>query len=402
LENINTRLQELFSKKQWTPEECEWFLELLRLKSPAELQQYFQEDYLSNLFKEQPTDLQHAQTLLQQIHQRAGIQPRETPVVQMKARKNWWRVAAAAIGIITIVGLGYLFIPKNNKQEAQSISQKHLPATDVSAPKSSRAMITLANGDKVFLDSINKGQLALEENVKVVKLATGEVVYQNENGEALKETRYNTLFNPKGSKVATIVLSDGTRAWLNAGSSLTYPVSFIDNDRKVSVSGEVYFEVTSLLAEGKKRPFLVQTHSATIEVLGTHFNVNSYEDEPEAKITLLEGAVRIRRNNESKLLKPGEQAQISSTIKVTDDIDEEEVMAWKNGFFQFAGADVDEVMRQLARWYDVEIVYEGKPAEQHFRGGISRDVEVSKVFEMLETTGAVRFRIEGKRIIVMP
>ncbi|MDH7460606.1 FecR domain-containing protein [Chitinophagaceae bacterium 26-R-25] len=402
MENINTRLEELFSKTQWTTEECEWFLELLRLKSPAELQQYFQEDYLSSLFKEQPADIHHAETLLQQIHQKAGIQPQQAPVVQITSRKNWWRVAAAAIGIIAIVGVGYLFIPKNNKQEAQSIGRNHRPANDVSAPTSSRAMITLANGDKVFLDSINKGQLAQEDDVKLVKLATGEVIYKAGNGEALKETRYNTLSNPKGSKVATIVLSDGTRAWLNAGSSLTYPVSFIDNDRKVSVSGEVYFEVTSLLAEGKKRPFIVQTNHTTIEVLGTHFNVNSYEDEPEAKITLLEGSVRIRRNSETKLLKPGEQAQVSSIIKVVDDINEEEVMAWKNGFFQFAGADVEEVMRQLARWYDVEIVYEGKPAEQHFRGGIPRDVEVSKVFEMLETTGAVRFRIEGKRIIVRP
>lgn len=400
MENIKTRLEDLFSKKEWTPEEHAWFLELIREKSPVELQQYFQEDYLASLSKEQAGDLQHAQTLLHQIHQKAGIQPEEPTVLQLTSRRSPWRMAAAAAGIIMVLGVGYfIFSGRNNK--AHTASNKQLPATDVMAPQTSRAMITLADGSKVYLDSINSGQLALENNTKLVKLATGEIVYQSENGKAIQEIRYNTLVNPKGSQVATITLSDGSRAWLNAGSSLTYPVAFVDKERKVIVSGEVYFEVASAVSEGKKRPFLVQANDITTEVLGTHFNVNSYNDEPDVKVTLLEGSVRIGKKKESKLLKPGEQAQVASAIKIVNDVDLDEVMAWKNGRFQFAGNSVEEVMRQLGRWYDVEIIYEGKPAEQHFRGGIPRDVEVSKVFKMLETTGVIHFRIEGKRIIVL-
>ncbi|OQP57801.1 hypothetical protein A3860_09255 [Niastella vici] len=402
MENIKTRLADLFSKKEWTREEYEWYLELIRVKSPLELQQYFQEDYLASLSKEQAGDLQHAQTLLRLIHQKASIQPEQPTVVQMTARKNRWLVAAAVAGIIMMLGVSYFIITGRNKK-AQPVTVTQLPIPeDVMAPQNSRAMITLADGKKVYLDSLNKGQLALQDNVKLVKLATGEIVYRSENGKTINEQRYNTLVNPKGSQVAAITFSDGSKAWLNAGSSLTYPVAFVEKERKVVVSGEVYFEVASSVWEGEKRPFLVQANEVTTEVLGTHFNVNSYNDEPDVKVTLLEGAVRISKHKESKLLKPGEQAQVSSAIKIINDADLDEVMAWMNGHFQFEGASVEEVMRQLSRWYNVEIIYEGKPAEQHFRGGISRNVEVSKVFKMLETTGAVHFKIEGKRIIVIP
>lgn len=403
MENIETRLEYLFSKKEWTLEEHEWFLELVLAKSP-ELQQYFQEDYLASLSKEPPGDLRHAQALLQQIHQKSGIQTEEVQVVQMPSHKNRWRVAVAAAAVIIILGTAYLIIPGNSKK-IPTISRNQPPAADVQAPQTNHAMITLANGNKIYLDSTNNGQLALQDNVKLVKLSTGEIVYSPVNNEVTKDVQYNTLLNPKGSRVAAITLSDGSRVWLNSGSSLTYPVAFVDEEREVSITGEAYFEIAksaSLKQEGKKRPFLVRAHDVTTEVMGTHFNVNSYNDEPDVKVTLLEGLVRIRSNQESKLLKPGSQAQVSSTIKIATDSDLDEVMAWKNGRFQFEGAGVEDVMRQLSRWYDVEIVYEGKPTKEHFSGGISRGVEVSKVFKMLEATGAVHFRIEGKRIVVMP
>ncbi|MCU7552563.1 FecR domain-containing protein [Chitinophagaceae bacterium LB-8] len=402
MENIETRLAHLFSKKEWTSEEHEWFLELLQTKSPAELQQYFAGDYLANLSKGHAGNNQMAQALLQQIHHKTGMKTEEAPVVPLMPANKWWRVAAVAVMVVTL-GLIYTMIP--NRKDEPAISRNQPSATDVKAPVSNRAMITLADGNTVYLDSINSGHLVVQDHVKLVKLASGEIVYKTESGETIKEIQYNTLFNPRGSQVATISLSDGTRVWLNAGSALTYPVAFTSNERKVSITGEAYFEVTTSFSSqsgGQKRPFKVEANGVVTEVLGTHFNVNSYADEPDVKVTLLEGAVRINKNNASELLSPGEQAQVSSNIKIVKDVDLEEIMAWKNGRFQFGGVGIEEIMRQVSRWYDVEVIYEGKPMDQHFRGSIQREEEVSELFKMLEATGVIHFKIEGKRITVTP
>jgi len=193
------------------------------------------------------------------------------------------------------------------------------------------------------------------------------------------------------------MLADGSRVWLNAGSSVTFPVAFIDNERTVSITGEAYFEV----APDKTKPFRVTKGLMQVEVLGTHFNVNAYDDEVIIKVTLLEGSVRLKINEETQILKPGEQAQVSGTVNILKNVDLQAVMAWKDGRFSFSRVNIETIMRQAARWYDIDIEYRGK-VEGTLSGGVSRDVNASRLFHVLELTDKVRFEIEGRKVIVIP
>jgi len=190
--------------------------------------------------------------------------------------------------------------------------------------------------------------------------------------------------------------------WINVGSSLTYPTAFTGKERKVKITGEAYFEV----AHNAGVPFIVQHNGLTVSVLGTHFNVNTYEDEAAERVTLLEGSVRVNKNSLSQLLKPGQQARINNNgindIKVLNDVNIDEVMAWKDGKFRFGeNTDIGTIMRQISRWYNVDIEYKGS-VNQRFWGSISKDVNVSQVLKILEATGGVKFKVEGNKIIVMP
>ncbi|MEO8415455.1 MAG: FecR domain-containing protein, partial [Ginsengibacter sp.] len=248
------------------------------------------------------------------------------------------------------------------------------------------------------IDSSGNGTLAVQGNVKIIKQSTGKISYAGtENGEV----SYNTLSVPRGSKPLSLTLSDGSQVWINVGSSLTYPTAFTGNERRVKISGEAYFEV----AHNAGKPFVVQHDGVTVSVLGTHFNVNTYEDETDERITLLEGSVRVDKSSVSHLLKPGQQARINNNnnndIKVMNDVNIDEVMAWKNGKFIFdENMDIAAIMRQVSRWYNVDIEYEGT-ITQRFWGSISKDVNVSQVLKILEATGGVKFKVEGNKIIVM-
>lgn len=311
----------------------------------------------------------------------------------------WKRIAVAA-SILLMIGIGsyFLFFNKPATQD-EMVKRPELP-NDVKAPEMNRAMIVLANGQKVYLDSANSGELAMQGNVKLVKLADGQISYSG-NANATEVT-YNTLTNPRGSKVISMTLADGSKVWLNAGSSLIYPVAFIGAERKVSITGEAYFEVS----KHETMPFIVSKGEMEVTVLGTHFNVNAYDDETNLKVTLLEGSVKVTRRNADELLKPGQQAiirqiQDDNDIKVVSNIDVEKVMAWKNGYFSFDNSDLQTVMRQIARWYDMDVSYEGEIPEMKFGGDISRNSTASEVLKILEKS-KVHFRIEGKRIVVMP
>ena len=200
---------------------------------------------------------------------------------------------------------------------------------------------------------------------------------------------------PRGSKVVTIRLSDGTEVWLNSESSLRYPASFRGAERKVEITGEAYFEVAH-----NTTPFMVKKDAMEIKVLGTHFNINTYEDEGIMKVTLLEGSIQISISNHQNLLKPGQQAQIKDDIKLINGVDIEEVMAWKNGKFQFGEkADLNLIMRKIARWYDVDVEYEGGTINQRFGGEMPMNSNLSQVLEILRTSG-VNFTIDGKKVIV--
>jgi len=312
-------------------------------------------------------------------------------VFYLKSRYQWW----AAASVILLLGFCSYFLFFH--QATKPIQVANVLNNNVKAPQSNKAIITLSNGQKVFLDSIGNGALAIQGNVKLVKLSSGKIAYQNNSGEVSTKMEYNTLSNPRGSNVINMVLADGTRVWLNAGSSLTYPVSFIGNERKVSVLGESYFEV----AHDASKPFIVNNGVMDIQVLGTHFNVNAFRDDGNTiKVTLLQGSVKINNGSTSGILKPGQQAVVAKGIKVVNNVDIDLVMSWKNGYFQFDNASLENVLKEVSRWYDVDVVYEGKNQPRQFVGEIQRDLSLSEMLKILAKNN-VHYRIEGRRLIVL-
>jgi ferric-dicitrate binding protein FerR (iron transport regulator) len=309
----------------------------------------------------------------------------------LRPRFQWW-AAASVILLLTVSGYFVLF----HKQTAPNRVANVLNA-DIKSPQSNKAMITLSNGQKVYLDSVGNGTLAIQGNVKLVKLANGKISYQYNSGNVNTKIEYNTLSNPRGSKVINTTLVDGSKVWLNAGSSLTYPVTFIGKERNVAVTGEAYFEV----ARNASMPFIVKNGSMEVKVLGTSFNVNTFKDDGNStKVTLLEGSVRIISGNVAGLLKPGQQAVVTSDVRVVNNVDLDQVMAWKNGFFQFDDASLQTVLKQVARWYDVDVVYEGNNQPRQFVGAMQRDLSLSELLKILEKNN-VHFKIEGKKLKIM-
>ena len=234
--------------------------------------------------------------------------------------------------------------------------------------------------------------------MNLVKLEGGKLAYQKNSGEISGKMRFNILSNPNGSQIVNIVLADGSRVWLNAGSTLRYPVLFMGNERKVSVTGEAYFEI----AHDASKPFIVSNGSLDIRVLGTHFNVNAFEDDGnDIKITLLEGSVKVKSGKATGLLKPGQQARVNKEIRVVSDVDVDMVMAWKNGYFQFENASLQTVLKQVSRWYGVDVVYEGNNQPRQFVGEMQRDLSLREILKILEKND-VHFSIIGKKLIVIP
>lgn len=377
------------------------------LKDPSyhtELEAIIDQQLAGNTF-EMPEDESIRHLIFERIEQ-----ARKNKHGRVRTMFLTWRRIAVAASVLLLVGLGsyFLFFNKTNEQTKVPVV---VISNDVKAPETNRAMVTLANGQQVFLDSVTNGQLAIQGNVKLVKLADGQIAYQSTVDGQQSTVQYNTLNNPRGSKVIDMTLADGSRVWLNSGSSVTYPVAFVGKERKVSITGEAYFEVApsvALLANGQKgkRPFIVNAQGMEIEVLGTHFNVNSYTDEDAVKTTLLEGKVRIqsKATNAQTMLAPGEQARFdkqTQALSKAKDVDVDAEVAWRFGMFQFNNADLKTVMRQLERWYDVEVQYSGAVPDREFIGTIPRSLNLSKVLTLLEKQN-VHFTIDGKKIIVTP
>lgn len=318
----------------------------------------------------------------------------EAPVVRLKPGFNLKRFAVAASVVFLLGVLAYWAFWQSKPQVSQELAKG-----DIVAPVSNRAMIVLANGQKVYLDQQSNGAIAYDGNATVEKTADGQIIYKVNGGTAVANL-YNSLSNPRGSSVVDITLSDGTRVWLNAGSSLTYPVLFNGSERKVQVSGEAYFEV----AHNDKQPFKVSKADMEVTVLGTHFNVNAYDDEAGIKVTLLEGSVKTALGSkEAVILKPGQQAQVANDdIRLVKQVNIEKEMAWKEGMFRFEDTNIKEVMRQAARWYDVEIEFRGDLSNVNFGGSVSRQANISELLKRLEATNLVKFSIVGRKVIVMP
>ncbi|PVD50673.1 iron dicitrate transport regulator FecR [Terrimonas sp.] len=306
-------------------------------------------------------------------------------------RKMGW---AAAVIIMLCCAAGLWIYNKPDRSFTQQTIQKSLPETDI-APGTNKATLTLADGSIISLDEAKKGSLAKQGNTAIVKLDSGQLAYHVKG--AIKEISYNTLTTPRGGQFH-LTLPDGSEVWLNAASSIRFPTAFEGKQRKVSITGEAYFEIKP----DKSMPFIVQVNEHTsVEVLGTHFNINSYSDEPSIKTTLIEGLVKVNSLDRHEFITPGQQIQLNenNTIRLIKQADIEEALAWKNGVFQFREADLPSVLRQLSRWYDVDVQYEKDIPERVFEGEMQRDLSLLQVLKILEKN-KVRFEIKGKILIV--
>ena len=323
----------------------------------------------------------------------------ETFAVPAANTHKWYIRLAAAAAIAGLIAMGiYFFLrPDPSMQVAKTENVRSGNNNDV-LPGKNTATLTLSDGTTVILDEAKNGTISTQGNTKILKLDNGILSYNASHKGNVVEVLYNTISTPKGGQYQ-VLLSDGSKVWLNAASSLKFPASFTGKERKVELLGEAYFEV----AKNDKMPFKVEADGMEVEVLGTHFNINSYDDESTVRTTLLKGSVRINGAKSKSFLKPGQQAKLErdGDIKIVNNADVDQAVAWKEGRFQFNRADIHEVMRQIARWYNVIIEYKGI-VSSHFGGTISRDVNLSQVLEMLQLTGEVKFHVEDKKVVVTP
>ena len=322
------------------------------------------------------------------------INTAKEPPAKIPAVKFWYRYAVAASLLFFLTVGGYFLTHRDSGD--QTIRQ---PVAKVEKGIS-KAILTLANGKKIDLNDAKSGELVKESGLKIYKDKQGRLTYVVQSGgsDATQPISYNTTETPRGGQWH-LILADGTNVWLNAASSIRYPIRFTGSERNVELSGEAYFEV----AKKKDMPFIVKTNSTTIRVLGTHFNVNAYE-KADTKTTLLEGAIQASNSSSTILLKPGQQAiatNNASEIQIKD-VNTYESVAWKNGYFIFHNDNIVNIMNQLIRWYDIDVTYHGDVAQKRFDGTFSNSKDLSELLHALEQTGTIHFKMEGRRVSVMP
>jgi ferric-dicitrate binding protein FerR (iron transport regulator) len=348
--------------------------------------------YLESLMKESFDDnrfkIEDSEELRASIQSWLGERLAETERPE-KSFRIGRLLAAASIILVLCFGAYAVFFSKSKKTVTDTAASRP-QLKEIKAPNAIRATITLDNGKQIFLDNVQDGMLASEGEVDLIKLADGRIVYKGSSSEVL----YNTLSNPKGSQVVNMAMSDGTIVFLDAGSSIRFPVAFVGTERKVYMTGQAWFDVK----HNEKMPFKVMANGIEINDLGTQFNVNAFEDERVVRTTLLEGALSINADRKSVVIKPGQQGIVAGKIFQVVQAHLGDVMAWKNGFFSFRHSSTQDMMRQLSRWYDVEVLYEGSVAGQAFTGKIDRSLSLNEVLKILEQTG-VHFKMEGERKI---
>ncbi|MGN6437515.1 MAG: FecR family protein [Agriterribacter sp.] len=309
-----------------------------------------------------------------------------------------WMAAAVLTGVVSALGFLRLNQPSAIRAEQSLVVTPKM--SDVVQPGGNKAVLQLANGSFITLDSAANGLLAQQGSTRIVKQRNGELKYAG-NGAAGGETTYNKLITPRGGQYH-LVLPDGSKVWLNAASSIRYPTTFA-TERNVEITGEAYFEI----AHNAAKPFTVQIISASdpdtgsVTVLGTHFNINAYPDEKAVKTTLLEGSVKLAKGQSNTTLQQGQQASFNQkgVFGLNNKIDVEETVAWKNGSFLFSSQHIQDIMRQISRWYDVDVVYAGKITEEKFSGVISRSSCIEDVLKIMEA-GGVQFRLDQKTLMV--
>ena len=323
----------------------------------------------------------------------AGIQRNEAPVVKMS---RWPYIAAAAI--LVFISVGIYFVKFNSHVSPVSVQNNNLVKNDIQ-PGSNKAILTLANGNKITLDDAQNGVLSKQGNAAISKSGNGIIIKNGkETPNQLANSALNTITIPRGGKY-NIILPDGTRVWLNSSSALTFPATFTGTERKVAVTGEAYFEV----AKNKSMPFKIDVNGKeVIEVLGTHFNITAYTDEQAITTTLLEGRVKINYKDKATLIKPGQMAINNFTEPIAvKEANIDEVMAWKNDTFIFNNENITSIMRKISRWYDVDVVFKGNMTKINFDGNYSRSKGLTSLLKNIELVDKVRFVTEERRITVI-
>lgn len=315
---------------------------------------------------------------------------------------------AASILVIFLFSTTIYFYRSSLASKSQLPIAQSVAKLEDKQPAKNIAILTLGNNSQIVLDEASNGEIAQEGGVSILKTDKGELVYKIRNSNKLSNkdlNKYNTISTPMGGKFK-VILPDGSLVVLNAASTLKYPVHFDEKVRKVSFTGEAYFEIAKLEDKRKQRvPFYVYSNDQIVEVLGTHFNINSYDNEEYSKTTLLEGSVKITNEKSAataKILKPGQQAvikrgDVQTKIMIAD---EAQALAWKDGYFLFKNTNIKDVVNELERWYNVDIQYEDEMEFENITGYISRNVKISSVLKMLQLSGIVNYEISGSKIII--
>ncbi|NML22389.1 FecR family protein [Pseudoflavitalea sp. G-6-1-2] len=377
-----------YAQRQVTPEEEEAFSNWLQTLDQAQLESLM--DEFGTIVAALPDLADKAdQHLLQSIHEEIAMKEADDEQ-QIPRIPFWrtWRAAAAAAILLSLAAAVYLYTGRNSSRQLAGTRQS--PAMQI-APGKSGAILTLADGSQMVLDSLSNGPLTTQ-NGAAVSMDNGRLVY-NADETTTPEIVYNTMSTPRGRQFE-LTLPDGTHVWLNAASSIRYPTSFAGKERKVEIDGEAFFEVT----RNAQQPFIVNARNkAEIEVLGTGFNVSAYANDKSLNTTLLNGSIRVN----GIIIKPGQQAQVTDAVRVVDNADTDMVTAWQKGIFNFEGASLKEVMNQIERWYDIEVVYEKNVPAVMFGGEMTRNMSLDGVLIALEKSG-IHYRLEGRKLIVLP
>ena len=371
-------------------EQAEW-MELIVDPMLERLLQQMIENYFEQLPLQYSMEPEIAEALFRSILRES------TPSKRINSWSNSWRryfAAAAIIGLLALTGI--LWWAKR-KVVSDSTIAVNVYKNDVK-PGGNHAVLTLANGAHIILDSVGKGNLVSQGGAQLIKVDSGNLAYKAMASDS-NAVSYNTLTTPAGGQYQ-VTLSDGTRVWLNALSSIRFPATFVKSGlRSVDLTGEAYFEV----AKDKRRPFQVNANGVEVQVLATEFNVNAYPDEPSIKTTLVRGSVRLATANATLLLRQGEEGQTTGTsgLLLDKNVNIDQTLAWKNGKFSFEGANIRTIMRQIGRWYNVEVHYQGDPGDNLFDGQIGRDLNLSEVLTGLSKSN-VHFKVVGNVLTVLP
>lgn len=377
-------LMEKYAAGRLSAEEEKRFQSWVEQVSPEEFQALLDESpNIPASFKEYHTP---SPAFIRQMEEQLDARPGKAKIFTLSRMV----AAAAVIALAVIAGVFYF----NGQREPLAIVQREVKPDG--RPGGNRATLKLGDGTVIELDSAMEGELTRQGNTRIIKLSNGQLAY--DAGEEQAAPVFNTISTPNGGQYQ-IALPDGSKAWLNAASSLRFPSYFAGDERMVELEGEGYFEVAANAA----KPFRVKIKEGVIEVLGTSFNVNAYSDENTARTTLLQGAVKVHKGTEAMILKPGQQAVMVNKGGMTKlmNADTELAIAWKNGFFQFDGIGLPELMRQISRWYNLEVRFEGTIPEREFAGKISRDVNLQDVLKALQING-VNFKRTGNILVVTP